>query len=1591
MIRHPYLCALALLLLPLAAAQEPLETILDRGYVAHWLVCGPFVPDAEGGIAAALKRGEATLGVTDYMSPVGGVARVRPQHLLEVQDPAGKAIWQRAGTNSPSLDLSPFFPNAPEGVAYAAFYATAKSPVAAYLDLQTPLGARVWMNGFPLREIAAAPVVAAGVDRFVVKFSAGPNLIVMEVPGATLEVLAAAAGIPTAEFAVRGLLNRPLLQGKSGFEIALSIRPANLLGEIYYIPRLTNAGTFSGAASDVRQDTLLTLFNPSSKPQPAVEIALAGADVLQPVLVKTPPLAPQLEYQARVPVPPGGKPAGQTVRTKVLLSTTDLGGTEHAASFEAKVLITAPAEGGRVYVIAGPHYTPAQPEDQAQETQRRIASFNKQMAIVTHESGYGIDLGPAEQWRAALTASPQFRENLMTATRRGRCAGQAGYSRPDERLVSGETLARNLLLGLTMGQAQLGDDSQACYAWDLPGVAPQTPQLLLDARLPGLISNLEIAGVPELFRQQAPDGSTVIHRRKQPSAGPGTVDELRQMVSLQRRELLDQGITKDILVLSHRTPPPEPFFLGSASELARAYPAMMVQGGGGCAFLEDMTALPRDTADKLPVSARSLNTGEPGSLLTQPDLKRAHALVESRLLAAEKLATFAALLGAEYPDAALNHAWRQLLYWCTPERLGLTTHDHVYADALAGYREAAELVDEVTRKSSAYLAREADTLKAAPADLQGVSALVVFNTCAWQRTAPCVADIALEGATGLSLMDDLGAAVPFAAERIRATDRGQLRGARLRFVASAVPPMGYRTFYLAPRGIPPKASEREDLQIENDALLLMVDARTGSISSLLDKATGAEFAAGLLNHVVLLDEDAANTEGGRELWTTGGKSTPEGLVRIRTEVSDAFQRLTVTTAFAGGRLVREMTLYPGVPHVECVTRTEGVSLENKLLAATFAAPAQNRGPVYGERFGAVAGRISQGSLDYRTKGRDNLSGAAVYPALRWAASTPGDHIQVANEGAVTLRPAMVVHGEDLILEKAARDIQNALIRRGIPAATSRDQAAKAGTAWTDSTELAAPDSDLTHGQVMYIVVVGPEQSGFCKGLLDGQPEARVKDFTGRLNQGAALYLEHTGVPQGFAPAPALIIAGATVDRTVDMARAFAESVRLRGVYNLPRSGYAPEKLAPLPETGFAVMFPGVHGCSLDRDGTLVIGLAHGAAQPGSAGLHPPQDAPQTFEYALFPFAGDWRTARVNERAEGYVEKLTAVQAGLHAGRQPGVQSLVSFSKPNLTIAAIKPLSNPMAAMTSLPSAPRNGVIMRVFESTGTAWEGDVRLFAPLSELRTATLLENPGPTVPLNDGAGHVQVPGFGIETLLLSAASRFPRGEKTALGRSLDPFGPVHTRYWQHNTGAAPLGGQPLSLLLDGDLTDAESTLETVVANHRTDQAVEGMVQLKAADGWSLGPAQFYYHLDPGQFMSQEILVMNATGDPATGGVTAWTEFEGQVYRDVLDRTPEPLTMTISRTESQLKITIENRGGIPAEGFLDVVVPTAFWSELTEYTPDGQITVFPRRAAISVAPFKTQDILFRFSDPAASPWAIAKLAANGHILYQHIPKVGGE
>ena len=109
---------------------------------------------------------------------------------MKVKAEAGDVAWQRARADDASFDLSPLFPEAREGIAYAAFYADVRAQQTVYFDLQSVLGARVFANGFPMRAVRAAAVSAAGLDRFLLTFQRGTNLVVLEIPGATFEGLA---------------------------------------------------------------------------------------------------------------------------------------------------------------------------------------------------------------------------------------------------------------------------------------------------------------------------------------------------------------------------------------------------------------------------------------------------------------------------------------------------------------------------------------------------------------------------------------------------------------------------------------------------------------------------------------------------------------------------------------------------------------------------------------------------------------------------------------------------------------------------------------------------------------------------------------------------------------------------------------------------------------------------------------------------------------------------------------------------------------------------------------------------------------------------------------------------------------------------------------------------------------------------------------------------------------------------------------------------------------------------------------------------------------------------------------------------------
>ena len=424
---------------------------------------------------------------------------------------------------------------------------------------------------------------------------------------------------------------------------------------------------------------------------------------------------------------------------------------------------------------------------------------------------------------------------------------------------------------------------------------------------------------------------------------------------------------------------------------------------------------------------------------------------------------------------------------------------------------------------------------------------------------------------------------------------------------------------------------RDDAQIENEFFLVMVDPDTGSIRSLVDKRSGSEYAEGLLNHVLALDEDEEKTRGGKDFWTQGTWDEPGAIEEVHTEVAEWMQRITVASPFAGGRLVRTLCLYRGVPRVVCETRLEGVDLAGRAIAAVFEPGAEGRAPVFGERSGAVVGRQSRGSFDFRTRGMENLSGTGVQPALGWAALSPNDAIQAGPRGAIPLGPATIIHGEARALKNAALAVQQALAHRGIPAIVLPDEVRKPGALWSDSTEYPSVASSLDAGRAMHVVIGSPSQNRYCGEVVKNLNADEAALLEERLAQGAVLFVENHEVQEGYPAIPTLLFAGAIPGRSAELAEEFASNVDARGTYSLPPSAYLAGDTSRRRETGLGVLFPGAHAASFEADGSLALIFAHGGGVFEEGGL---VTAPteHVFQYALAPFDGDWRMRNCRSRA-----------------------------------------------------------------------------------------------------------------------------------------------------------------------------------------------------------------------------------------------------------------------------------------------------------------------------------------------------------------------
>jgi mannosylglycerate hydrolase len=309
-----------------------------------------------------------------------------------------------------------------------------------------------------------------------------------------------------------------------------------------------------------------------------------------------------------------------------------------------------------------------------------------------------------------LEIRPEAEAALRRLAAAGRLAMGPWYVLMDEFLVSGETIVRNLQMGLRRA-ADFGGAMEVGYLPDMFGHVAQMPQIL---RMAGLAHAVVWRGVPSAIDRSAfwwtsPDGSTVRAEYLPEGYGNGASlpDTGAELVEMIRRFERTHGelLTGPILWMNgtdHLMPQPQLARLVAEANAGQDDYRLVITG-----LAEHVAVAP---VDGLPTWRGELRSGARANLLmgvasNRVDVKQAAARAERTLeRMAEPLS--ALFLPAErWPRAFLDRAWRQVVLDAAHDSSCACSVDEVVDAVLARYADATDIAEGLVERAVDALAR----------------------------------------------------------------------------------------------------------------------------------------------------------------------------------------------------------------------------------------------------------------------------------------------------------------------------------------------------------------------------------------------------------------------------------------------------------------------------------------------------------------------------------------------------------------------------------------------------------------------------------------------------------------------------------------------------------------------------------------------------------------------------------------------------------------------------------------------------------------------------------------------------------------------
>jgi alpha-mannosidase len=587
---------------------------------------------------------------------------------------------------------------------------------------------------------------------------------------------------------------------------------------------------------------------------------------------------------------------------------------------------------------------------------------------------------------------PEVFERIKEKVKKGRWEVIGGmWVEPDCNLIDGESFIRQILYGKRYFKEKFGVDVKIGWNPDSFGYNWNMPQFFkksgIDSFVTQKISWNDTNVFPYfLFWWEAPDGSKILSYFP-PTGYVGRLYAERMTSGLRQFEK-NTG-EKDVFILyglgNHGGGPNrEMLSRARGYEKQSIFPELKHSQ-----FSQYLKKIKKTDLESLPVWRDELYLEyHRGTYTTQGETKKFNRKSEVLLSNAEKISSFAFLLGKDYGHKNLKNAWEKVLMNQFHDILPGSSINPVYEDAKESYLEAQHLANKELLESLKHIAGKIDTSQGE----KGIP-LLVLNSLSWNRDGVIKVKLAAEFQGEAKVLSDSGEEIP---SQVITSPEGTI----LCFIAKGVPALGYKTYKIQKGKGETYASSLNtgETTLENRFFQITLHPQTGNIISIFDKLEKREVLAPLSqgNKLQLMEDipdqwDAWNIGYTGRYWKLDKAESIElakkGPVMASFKVDRSYlgfskAKRQPTPYFPSSFFTQEIILYEDIPRLDIEMKADWWE-DHVLLKVAFPVDVENDKAIYEIPFAHIA-RPTARNTDWE-KARFEV------PAIRWADLSDGEY------------------------------------------------------------------------------------------------------------------------------------------------------------------------------------------------------------------------------------------------------------------------------------------------------------------------------------------------------------------------------------------------------------------------------------------------------------------------------------------------------------------------------------------------------------------------------------------------------------------------